>query len=258
MAFWRDFIKYCLNKTPYRLTRGVGSSGASSTGLDLVLRMALGAGWPLTIVQIGANDGTTMDPLRVALRDHDFPTLFVEPIQPKLDSVRRLYEGRAGFEFAPVAVSDKAGAATIYNLPHFPGAPPWTESLASFNRKVILSHAHLLKMSKSKLNDMIESAVVETITMPMLFERFPDFQKAQLVQIDTEGHDDVIIGSLLETDQRPSFINFEHRHMTVERQDRIRSRLAEDGYSFVVSDMDTLCWREGSFQLRTPGSMRAS
>jgi hypothetical protein len=255
MSTLRNTIKSLVARTPYRLTRAVGGAGASVTGLDLVLSMAIRFGWRLRIIQIGANDGMIHDPLYNYLKAHDFPALFVEPLGGKLDRVRSLYAARDSCRFAEVAISDQPGEAPIYTFPTGAGLPEWTGGVASLDRNVLLSHAHLLGMSQGKLATILSSHPVKLIPVSTLLEQFPEFLGADLVQIDAEGHDDRIVESLLNSPCRPTFINFEHRHLPLARQDRVRERLAGEGYSFLVSDMDTLSWRRGSDRLDpTPAS----
>ena len=69
------------------------------------------------------------------------------------------------------------------------------------------------------------------------------FSSIDLLQIDTEGFDDVIVGLALDLENRllPRAINFEHNHLKKKASEPFFDRLTASGYVWTNSDWDTFC-----------------
>jgi hypothetical protein len=64
------------------------------------------------------------------------------------------------------------------------------------------------------------------------------------LQIDTEGHDFVVIKSAVAARCLPRIINYESKHLSMDDQIACRELLAAHGYSFLTNFADTLAYRE--------------
>lgn len=103
-------------------------------------------------------------------------------------------------------------------------------------------------MSKeSLLREGIPEGEIVEILVPSktLFQIMTEqnFERIDLLQIDTEGFDFEILKHALGQSIWPSIIHFETLHLS--RSDKLHSRklLREKGYSFIESETDTLAYR---------------
>lgn len=81
------------------------------------------------------------------------------------------------------------------------------------------------------------------MTVQQLLERHPDLGKITALQIDTEGHDFIVVKSAVEAGCMPRIINYEHKHLSYDDQVTCRDFLAAKGYAFYTTGTDTLAFR---------------
>ncbi|GAW48484.1 uncharacterized protein PD653_0204 [Nocardioides sp. PD653] len=195
------------------------------------------------VVQIGANDGVMGDPVRATLLKLGLPALLVEPLPDLFEQLRQNYADEARVEFANVAVSTQSGEAQLYRIsPTARDLPPWAQGLASFDKSVLLKHQDWPGVG-ADFSELIETVTVPVVTMRQLLDAHPDIGPVLVLQIDTEGHDLEVIRSTIEAGCTPRLINYEHKHLSLADQNSCRDLLAEHGYSFHSSQVDTLAFR---------------
>lgn len=137
-------------------------------------------------IDIGTSDFSTSIPL---LKPGEMG-LYVEPIFHYLANLPNL----PGVVKAPFAISDKCGYGTMYyvaeNNIHSHQLPQWVRGCNSFNRP----HQLLSR-------ELDQSVPVEKLTVPCItFEellRIYHVDTARCLNIDTEGHDHVILAQVL-------------------------------------------------------------
>jgi FkbM family methyltransferase len=209
--------------------------------LEMVVSPYAIAAKQFSFIQIGAHDGTSNDPLRRLVTTLGWTGVMVEP-QPEL--FRRLvesYKGYRGLQFENAAVGDVNGTKTLYRIrPDAVGVPDWATQLASFDLKTLLHHETWIPNIKQYL----EEIPVPSVTIETLVSRH-GLREIDLLQIDAEGYDAQIVGTIPLAKIRPRFISFEHRHLQRGEFDRCCETLVKHGYRLAVGDVDTYAARIG-------------
>jgi len=91
---------------------------------------------------------------------------------------------------------------------------------------------------------MLSKHQIESITWSTLVKRY-DIESVKLVKIDTEGHDCVVINSILDSNIHPQKIEFETTHCSTEELLQIAVRLESMGYTLITEGEDTV-WRKNN------------
>lgn len=213
--------------------------------LDLVVGRQIAAGQRPFVVQIGANDGTTMDPLHRLLETHGLPGLMVEP-QPAAFAKLQANRGHLpGLRFEQALIGPEDGNATLYVLRAGVDLPEWLGQAASMDRNQLFCvlDAHLRSEGRphhpSELLAMIEPVQLPALTMRSLLDRH-HVERVDLLVLDTMGYDHALLRSFPFERTRPGVIQFEHRLLTREQHADCISLLTEQGYGLCQVDMDTV------------------
>lgn len=216
--------------------------------LELLVERQVALGERPYVVQIGANDGTTMDPLHRLLERHALPGLMVEP-QPAAFARLRANRGHLpGLSFEQALIGTEDGHATLYVLRPDTNLPEWLGQAASMDRNQLFCvlDAHLRSVGQPRpaaaLQAMIEPVRLPSLTMRSLLARH-GVTRVDLLVLDTMGHDHALLRSFPFDLVEPAIIQFEHRLITrPEHEDCIRL-LGGRGYSLCNVDMDTVAVR---------------
>jgi len=192
------------------------------------------------VVQIGANDGVTGDPLARWFAQTRWRGLLVEPVPFLCDALRRRYAGRAGVCVEQVAISDRDGEAPLYRVRKVPGeTPEWFDQLATLDPDVLLKH-------RSSVSD-IESLIIEERTPTARFETVlarHALQCIDLLVIDTEGHDYEILRQVDFARFQPLLLMFEHQHLSPPHKQSAYGLLSQNGYTYrETAEGDTIAWQ---------------
>jgi hypothetical protein len=94
-----------------------------------------------TLLQIGANDGFTEDPVHEIIKKNNLAALLVEPIPYLFDALTRNYSGFTKVQFENAAISSEPGSALIYQIdPAAKEFPDWIHGTATLDRRIIMRH----------------------------------------------------------------------------------------------------------------------
>lgn len=238
-----------------RLPRDLGRTGDIHP-YEYCMTTLLAAGGPLHVVQVGANDGATNDPLFHFASSYPARTrmLLVEPQTALLPYLRANYSfhpdavvfngavGPAGtlrmFCVAP-AVWDKLGVPYAANWPLY-RAPT---GVTSARREHV---AGWLRQHLSPGIDpeaAIEEIAVPCLTLPDLLREHDFPEQIDILQIDAEGYDDEVIFASDIGRTRPKIINYESANLSSEKARQLSQNLATRGYSLFRHGIDTLAIR---------------
>ena len=205
--------------------------------VEFVIAHALLSRDQLTIVQVGANDGQTHDPINRLLRLKPCRGILLEP---NPESFRRLQETYRDFPqhtLCNVAVSDRDKTATLYSLNRNAPGPDWVHGLSSFDREHLLKHDGIVP----DIARYIDEFNVECVSFDTLFQRHP-VEHVDVLQIDTEGFDAEVLRLFDLPRRRPTIVNFEHRHLSEADWNQSIQSLISLGYKVTVVRQDTLAY----------------
>ncbi|MDA0180322.1 FkbM family methyltransferase [Solirubrobacter phytolaccae] len=191
----------------------------------------------LFVVQVGAFDGQTNDPIHEWIMRFGWRGVLVEPQARYFARLQQTYAGVEGLELRNVALAHISGQLPFYTVRQEPGVPDWAGQLATFERATILSHEHLVP----NIEALIETTEVETKSFHDLLE---GVEQVDLLQIDAEGFDAEIVRMFDFDRWQPSIVNFESTHLSREDHESVLRLLIDRGYRVSTTDVDTLAYRE--------------
>jgi len=173
------------------------------------------------IIQLGANDGITNDPIHNFVVNNDISGLLVEPLPDIYETLLKNYENSTNLKFANAAISPSEGEIAIYRIaPWFTeeyqriykknANPSGASSLYYENVASFLKKAAPEFFSDKNIEDYIETVYVNSMPLRSLFDQY-GIDKVHFLQMDLEGYDFEAVKMLLETtDVRPLVTGVRH------------------------------------------------
>ncbi len=185
------------------------------------------------IVQIGSNDGKKGDPLYTLLHKNTrWKAMLVEPVPYLFDQLKNNYSDSARFTLVNRAINKKLEKVTFYWVDpkakeSLPDLPYWYDQLGSFDRQ------HIEKHLDGVLIPYIRSSELDCIDLATLFEQ-NNITQIDILHIDTEGYDWNILSQLDLTKFQPTFILFEHNHLSNDELKASYSFLKDNYHMFKI------------------------
>jgi len=200
----------------------------------MAIRSLIAEGVSPFVVQVGASDGITNDPLNKILKQYHLSALLVEPDPFSFDRLKATYKQHENIVFENCAVSSREGVLVLYCYSGDDDEQRIAKRQLTANRL-----DHLLAHGIPK--DDIAEVQVPCLTLAGLLRKHKII-KIDVLQVDIEGNDDEVVLSALHLDQPPTVIHFEHKHLSFIRRDDLLCRLHARGYEFAHTGMDTLAY----------------
>jgi len=192
----------------------------------------------LFVVQVGANDGMTHDPIHKFIKRDKWHGVLMEPQTHVFEKyLSGLYKKQPGIEVVNAALGFEDGLATLYCIGF--SSARWATGLASFERAVLeksFESEHVLRQAKKenvKIPEDRDRWIVEievpVLSVDALLQRY-NIRKIDLLQIDTEGFDFKII-KMFDFDKiKPAAISYENMHLSVEDKNTCEKYLVKNKY----------------------------
>ena len=210
---------------------------------ELVVELA--TAHPISIIQIGANDGVTNDPLGELLLNcsEGVRGLLIEPQRSAFDRLSRRYARSPHITCLHAAIDRRAGTRCIYSIDRQAAAERLRRSVSdgigSFSRRHVES---VLRANSPALPHHEIDALIteETVPVTTLEEALlgAGFSRPDVIVVDTEGFDADIVDIVLEAGIRPILVQYEHKHLTSGTRRRISKRLRREGYRLWTDHAD--------------------
>ncbi len=197
------------------------------------------------IMQIGANDGVTGDPLHKFIVENNWSGVLVEPINYVFGRLVKNYQGVDGLAFANVAISHRDEFREMWFLKESEDNLPVTyDQLGSFRYDVVHKHQRDI----SNIDKYLVKAQVQCITFQHLIELY-SIQNIDLLHMDAEGYDYNLL-MMFDFDRfMPIVTMYEHIHMTISELVRSRRYLKDKGYKLFVDKTDSIAIRSDFAQI---------
>lgn len=192
-------------------------------------------------VQVGAHDGTQLDPLRDQIRARRWSGIMVEPVPYVFERLQANYGAHPRIALENIAIADRDGTLPFHHLPEADAGDDtwrWYDALGSFRRDVLLSHERQIP----DIADRVVTSEVPCLTFERLCAKH-GVEVIDVVQIDTEGYDDVVLDGIDLVRHRPGVVLFERLHLDEATHRRCTDRLVAHGYEWISDPMDTLAVR---------------
>lgn len=212
----------------------------------------------LNVIQIGANDGITHDPIHKFIKRNNWAGVLLEP-QPQVyrKFLSKIYKQNKKIHTLCAALGYEDGHMPIYKIGF--SNMRWATGLASFNRKQVEKafssgqvrrqcEKYGLKIPQSS-EEQISSEKVEVISTSSLLQKY-NIKRIDLLQIDTEGFDCEIIKMFDIPNTKPHVIIFENSHISTEYLVECIQLLSENDYSLQSFGANTLAMKNplGKFE----------
>ena len=179
-------------------------------------------------VKIGANDGTTGDPVsKILLADQRWKGLLIEPVPYIFKRLTENFSDSTRFSLEQAAIGKHSGEAPFYYVnpeaaSHIPNLPYWHDQLGSFDRN------HIIRQL-SVLEPFIIEERVPVLTLDQVFCKH-EIKDVHLLHIDTEGYDHEVLKAVNLEKQPPMAIYIEHLNLARSDKAEMLRRLRKAGY----------------------------
>ena len=189
------------------------------------------------VVQVGAHDGSIVDPLRAELVRRPWGGILVEPVPYVFARLQASYGRNSRLVLENAAIADHDGTVEIHHLPETTDGSVWGgyDALGSLRRDVVVKHANLVP----DIGERLVTTAVPSLTFESLCAKH-NVDHIDIVQTDTEGYDFEVLKLIDLPRWQPGLIMYEHVHLDAADQDAARSMLESNGYQLVSDHMDTI------------------
>ena len=161
------------------------------------------------MIQVGAHNGVTSDPIQRFVAEGDWTGVLVEPQQKYFQILQTIYCDRPKLHPLHAAIGPSNESIRLYKVrDDAVGVPYWASQLASTKREVIAGHADRIP----GLDELIVAEDVPCRTLESIVREF-GLPRLDLLVSDTEGYDFEVIKQIDQLPHRPQFIHFESLHL---------------------------------------------
>jgi FkbM family methyltransferase len=194
----------------------------------------------VAFIQIGSNDGISIDPIReFVVANASWHGVFVEPVPRVFEQLRRNYSYLRGrkLAFFNLAVSRNEGAKQLWKIRDecLSEFPLFAYQIASFDRE----HIFKLFSAFSDLEAKIEAIEVPCKTYEQVREQ-AGLSSVHVLHLDVEGHEDQILNSIDFSRSKPLIILFETCHMSESAKGQIHTMLQSHTYCLQEAGADCI------------------
>ncbi|MEG3172084.1 FkbM family methyltransferase [Sphingomonas sp. ZB1N12] len=217
---------------------------AAARAIDLLNESC---GGHVTFVQVGANDGTFLDPIAPFITDR-WRGVVVEPIPEYFDLLERRYAQFPKVEAVAGAIGDGPGERTMYFFhragtddPDREAHPEWLKGLASFSAEHLMRHG-------------VAQQDIRALSVPVfrgsdvVRGKLPD--SVDLVVIDVEGAEREVLEGFDLAQLKPTLIIFECEHVSEEDELILSDLFDRSGYSVCWSRPDAIAFLASEARFR--------
>ncbi len=208
---------------------------------------------PTKVVQVGVCDGVINDPIYNLLSQHKDRTevVLIEPQTFLLPIIAQNYQHHPAHHIVNCAIGDH-GELTLYRLKealidvlqrtYLKDSPAYRvpAGFVSSNYEHVVKHVQGKLPAEVAIEDAIEAFHVASKDLKAVLDdvSWDDFD---VLQVDTEGMDDITLSFCNLEIYKPILVNFEHFHLSADRYSTLCDYLVALGYKvYRYSQSDTL------------------
>ena len=203
------------------------------------------------VVQIGANDGISNDPIHKFIRRDHWNGVLLEPQKYVFEKfLKPLYSRTKGITVLNAALDVIDGTKPIYRISVTNSR--WATGLTSFNRTILeeaVRSGYIERQAEKEgcplpenKDEYITEESVECICTETLLKK-AGIERTDWLQIDTEGFDFEIIKMFNIGITRPTVIVYENIHLSQADREECRNYLKINGYISCDYGANTLAMR---------------
>ena len=183
------------------------------------------------LIQIGAFDGVTVDPLLPFINSGNWKAILVEPQKIAYTKLVSLYSKNRNVSIENVAIHKNDGFINLYK----PSSSE-TSVLASFSKQ------HVKKHFETDVD--IQTEKVNTVRFDTLLKKH-NIETIDLLVIDTEGYDYEILKQIDFAVYKINMLIYEYEHLSHSDYRESLKLLKNNGYELYKDGIDIIGKREG-------------
>jgi FkbM family methyltransferase len=201
----------------------------------------------LYVIQIGANDGITHDPIHKFIKRDNWRGVLLEPQSYVYETfLKKIYAKNRGIHTLCAAIGPEDGKQQLYKIGF--SNMRWATGLASFQKenveKAFSSGYVQAKCMRYQipLPDESEYIISDEVTMisPETLMKNYSIAHIDLLQIDAEGYDYEVIKMFKIQQFRPRAIVFEHTHLSEDDKTSCFQHLKANEYKIASFGSNTV------------------
>ncbi|AFL84128.1 methyltransferase, FkbM family [Belliella baltica DSM 15883] len=211
-----------------------------------------------TVIQIGANDGITHDPIHKFIKRDNWKGVLLEPQSFVFNQfLKKIYSKNKGIVTLCAAIGEEDGSLPIYKIAF--SDMRWATGLTSFSKEKIEDAFQngIVEINCSKFgieipqdkSKWISEEEVDVISPKTLLEKY-NLSKIDLLQIDAEGYDLEVIRIFDIPNTQPEAIIFENVGLAESDYQNYLSHLQEMGYNTRKFGPNTLALKKSYSQFQ--------
>ena len=199
------------------------------------------AGTGVSFIEVGANDGVNSNYLYSFIKDRNWSGLSIEPVPQVFEKLSRNYSNFSYVTCLNLAIAEQDGSLPFFAVQDRDSV--WYPMLSSFDKDVILRQKHMIPDVENHITEIqVTAKTLKSIC------REHSINRLDVLVVDAEGYDDIIIRTMDLIDTGPSFIIFEHKHLSIDRLYALDTYLRGFGYERLVLWADT-CYIRGQIAM---------
>lgn len=188
------------------------------------------------VLQIGAMDGKTFDPIHPYITKYNWHGLLVEPIAQHFQALQITYQDHPQLQFVQAAIGDDDGQKTMHYVPkeliELHQLPKWSQGLASF-------FADRNALAFESIQPFVQQHTVPSYRLNTLLTKH-QVKEIDLLQIDAEGYDYQILKQFDFEKYQPYVIHFEIVNLSKAEQTAAKKLLDLHGYLHAKAGYDLI------------------
>jgi len=193
----------------------------------------------VTVIQVGANDGITHDPIHKFIKRDKWNGVLLEPQKHVFPILEKLYAKNKGITTLNAALGSEDGSTKLYRI-GFSNAR-WATGLATFNKDVLeeaFENGYVEKWASidgtpipTEKEKQIIAEEIQVISTDTLLKS-NNINHVDFLQIDTEGFDFEVIKLFFANSLqvKPTGIIYEHFHLSEDDINKCEEFLESKGY----------------------------
>jgi len=178
----------------------------------------------IKVLQVGANDGITHDPIHKFIKRDKWTGVLLEPLTDVFDNqLKKIYKEDKNIKLLNLALGVTDGQTSIYKIGF--SKERWATGLTSFNKAILekaFENGYVFKQAKKEgiavpENEMhrIMEEKVEVISVESLNKKYK-IEDIDVLQIDTEGYDYELLKLFDFNLITPELIIYENDHLSTD------------------------------------------
>tara|TARA_Y100000591_G_C21852140_1_gene712458 strand:- start:5607 stop:6371 length:765 start_codon:yes stop_codon:yes gene_type:complete len=194
------------------------------------------------IIQIGANDGVTGDPINRFIKDFYKSITYIgfEPQVLQFNKLKKNYQNYENFYFINQCIGKEGKTKFYYLNKHYQDLCKKRNWRFTGGTNSLIKENLSERLIKNDLNpeNYIESFQVEVLSLKKSIEKnynnlIENFIGIDLLQVDAEGYDDEVIYNSSINFFKPKYINFEYKNLSKTKLEKLVKFLNYNHYNCI-------------------------